>query len=116
MNKCPLVHIPCGACGHEIREDGTCGCPDNRHPIGPAQERIRGRLADENNRLRELLEKCAQIARAAEPKHGWFTRTTINAAWADGFRTAAVEISDAIIAAMDAANKTSHEAAYRRGE
>lgn len=55
MGECPLVHIPCGACGHEIREDGMCGCEDKRHPIGPGQVTVRGRLANEVNRLHDGL-------------------------------------------------------------
>jgi len=55
--RCPLVHVPCGACGHEIRENGTCGCEDNRHPSGPGQETIQGRLADALNRLRPVVDE-----------------------------------------------------------
>lgn len=50
----------------------------------------------ENARLREALTNASSLARAAEPVNGWGTRTVINDAWADGFRTACVEISDAL--------------------
>lgn len=47
--------------------------------------------------LRIAITNCAVLARAAEPSNGWGTRSTINDAWADGFRMAAVEISDSIL-------------------
>jgi hypothetical protein len=52
-------------------------------------ERIAG-----DNRLTAALRKGAAIARAHEPNNGWGTRTRTSDAWADGFRTACVEISD----------------------
>ena len=54
----------------------------------------------EEIRRREREEEAAalaDLARAHEPANGWGTRSTINDAWADGFRTACVEISDAIL-------------------
>lgn len=56
-DDCPLVHIPCGACGHEIREDGTCGCDDNRHPVSIFQQTTLGRYADRINRYEEALRR-----------------------------------------------------------
>ncbi len=44
-----------------------------------------------------LVEKLYYLARGHEPKNGWGTASSINDAWADGFRTACVEISDAIL-------------------
>jgi hypothetical protein len=41
-------------------------------------------------------KRASELARGHEPANGWGTRTTINDVWADGFRTACVEISDAL--------------------
>ena len=60
-------------------------------------------MLDEIEQLQAIVAKLPNMARGAEPKHGWGTRTVINDAWADGFRTAAVEISDAIREAAEAA-------------
>lgn len=70
MSECPLVHIPCGACGHEIRKDGTCGCGDNRHPIGKFQQTKLGRYADALNRLREIMGDfdCIEGVKTIHPK------------------------------------------------
>lgn len=59
-NTCPLLHCPCGACGHEIRLDGTCGCEDNRHPVGPGEITIRGHLCDQLDILRVAMERLAE--------------------------------------------------------
>lgn len=47
-------------------------------------------------------EVAAAIARGHEPVNGWGTRGKTNDAWCDGFRTACVEISDAIKAQLAA--------------
>jgi hypothetical protein len=52
----------------------------------------------ETARLRKALANASSLARAAEPVFGWGARTMINDAWADGFRSACVEISDALLA------------------
>jgi hypothetical protein len=71
-NDCPLVHCHCGACGHEIRKDQTCGCEDKRHPIGKFQQTKVGRLADELNRLRpvvyELKEQRVRLEQLYEER------------------------------------------------
>lgn len=61
-----------------------------------AEKQQREAAEQENARLREALTNASSLARAAEPVNGWGTRTLINDAWADGFRTACVEISDAL--------------------
>lgn len=57
-------------------------------------------LRREVERLRAELAGAADTARGHEPVNGWGTPSTINEAWADGFRVACVEISDRLRAAI----------------
>ena len=61
---------------------------------------------NEVERLRAVVARCSAVARAAEPKSGWGTRSLINDAWADGFRTAAVQISDLMRKAAEAGEQS----------
>ena len=76
---CPLLHTNCSACGHEIREDGTCGCEDNRHPIGKFQQTLLGHRADQINLMQDGLDALHEKIHAVEreldtlspaPRHG----------------------------------------------
>lgn len=66
MTDCHLLHICCSACGHEIHEDGACGCADNRQPGPGIQQGTIGRLRDEVEQLRARSSRQTDYAVALQ--------------------------------------------------
>lgn len=74
-----------------------CNCGLDRARAGwPAALRLLAASRAERDRLRAALEGIAPMCKGKEPDHGWGTRTRVNDIWADGYRTACMELAAAV--------------------